>query len=160
MPPAPLSVFVLYKTAYNSHFRPFRWCNIWHCRILNNPSIQKFHNVEGRANNSIVFTETIGLWNGYVGFFEGMYYAVFPFDLMGGLGDKLSRWLLPHHIFIAIACGELVRGIGLSKTKLMIRLIYWLRVRVEDELGYLCTCFTSTGTLISGTFWEMYRSSD
>lgn len=89
-----------------------------HSKVLEDASVEELHHVEGGADDSVVFTETVGLWDRHVCILEGVHNTVLALDLVRRLGQELARGLLSHNIFVAIGGYYLIRGIRLTKTKL------------------------------------------
>lgn len=157
------------------------WRNIGDRRVLDDPSVQERHYVEWCANNAAILAEAVRLRYRHIGILESMYYPIFSLNLVSRGRQQLSWRLLSHNIFGARLVRQLIGGVRLSISKLCPYLSacfngtllqrkprrekVWYIARIPRPPGrtssqlLLCfskrTCFTSTGTLISGTFCWM-----
>ncbi len=105
------------------HLRPFAG---WHARergIFENPTFHKVHDVERSANDSIVFTQNVGLGRWNITLFEGAYDAVFSLNLVGGFGEQLAGRLLAQHVSFSICGCEQICWIGLPVRKLALMVV-------------------------------------
>lgn len=100
------------------HGLTLSWLYAWHSKVLKDTPIKKLHDVERRSYDRIILAKTVCLRDSHISVLQSMHNTVFALDLVSGLGKKLSRWLLAHHEALAIGSSDLVRGIGLAKTKL------------------------------------------
>lgn len=123
--------------------------------ICHDSPIHKFHNVEGCAHPVGILAQTIGLGHRYCRVFESMDYAIFPLDLVGSLGEEWPGRLLAHDISLAIGRSELVCWVRLTEAELDQSTRMDVRSVILLILGAF-TCLTSSGVLISGTFFSMY----
>lgn len=89
---------------------------MWFC---NKSAIEEGHNIECRADDAVIFTQTVRFWHRHFCISKSMYYFEFSIDLMGSLGKQLSRWLLPHNVFVSVRGNDLICRIRLTKTKLL-----------------------------------------
>lgn len=89
-----------------------------HGEILKDASVKELHDVKGRADDRLVFTEAIGLGYGDIGVLEGVEDAVLALDFMGSLGDELARRLLAHNELLFVGGDDLVGRVGLTEAEL------------------------------------------
>lgn len=87
-------------------------------RLGDEAAIEKLHDIEGCTDDTVIFAQAVCFRNWYVRFSQCIYDAEFAIDLMGGLGEELSGWLLAHNKALARRIGELVCRVGLAKAKL------------------------------------------
>ena len=71
------------------HLRPLFRRHPRDRRVLENTSIEEFHNVEVAPHHAFVLAESVGLGNGYIGLLEGVDDAVFAVNLVRGLGSSV-----------------------------------------------------------------------
>ena len=92
--------------------------HIWDGRVLEDATVEERHDVKSRAYDGVVFTKTVCLGDWHVGMLESMEDAVFSVDLMGRLGEQLSRWLLAHDILLSICRFQEVCWVALAIAEL------------------------------------------
>lgn len=70
--------------------------------VFEDAAVEEGHDVEGGADDGVVFAEAVGLWDGDVGGFQGVQDAVFAVDLVGCLGEEFAWGFLAHDILAAV----------------------------------------------------------
>jgi len=84
------------------HLSSVLGAHVWNGRVLEDTTVEERHDVESCAYDRVVFAKTEGLGDGHIGVLERMEDAILSVDLMGCLGEQLSRWLLAHDILFAV----------------------------------------------------------
>lgn len=79
--------------------------------VFEDAPVEELHDVEGGADDRVIFAEAVGSGHGDVGGGEGGDDAVLALDLVGGFGDELSGRLLAEDVAVARGGGELVGGV-------------------------------------------------
>lgn len=75
--------------------------------------------VERAAENRGVLAETVNLWRGNIAAGKGAQNTVFALNLMGGLGQQLSGWLLAQNVLCSRGGGKEVGRVRLAVAELL-----------------------------------------
>jgi small ligand-binding sensory domain FIST len=88
--------------------------------VFEDAAVEERHDVEGGADDRVVFAEAESLRDGHVGVLESVQDAVLAVDLVGCLGEELSWGLLAHDILLAICGSQQVCWIALAIAELLL----------------------------------------
>lgn len=80
-------------------------------RVLEDPPIQKLHNVKRRANHVLVVTHGIGFWYRNIRSIQGPQNAEFSSHIVGSLRDKGSRRFLAEDKLVLVGIRYLIRRV-------------------------------------------------
>lgn len=82
------------------------------------PSVQKLHDVEGRANYAAVLAEVMRLRHGDISRSQRMNDLVLALDPVRRFRKQLAGGLLAQHKLLSVGGRQLVRGVGLTEAEL------------------------------------------
>jgi hypothetical protein len=107
------------------HLSPVLRAHVWDGRVLEDATVEERHDVESCAYDGVVFAKTKGLGDWHVGVLESMEDAILSVDLMGCLGEQLSRRLLAHDILLSICRFQEVCWVALAIAELLLLSQNW-----------------------------------
>ena len=90
------------------HLSPLRGCHTGNCWVFDDAPVQELHNVEGRADDAVIFAQTVDLRDRDVGVLQRVQNPMLALDLVRRLGEQFSWWFLAHYILVACGGSELV----------------------------------------------------